>query len=145
MLNTLITEAEKKQAKYRENSYTNCQHVLEHSESKEDSANNHNIISIEDTEQNIGDTPNIHDKDEPNRVIHNNSGENCEKCTLETYWKKNKHSGCTGGKDSFVFQEYAVLMTKVDVSSFNPWGMYNYYRMQVKKYIGMPRKFLWLY
>ena len=58
----------------------------------------------------------------------------CNKCDVETYWKNNKHQGCTSGKDSFVLSDYAVTMTKIDVSQgayFSAWGMYNYYRMQV--------------
>ena len=50
---------------------------------------------------------------------------------LDEFWEKNKHSGCTAKQGWFVFQGHAVVMTKVDVSSNNPWGMYNYYRMQV--------------
>ena len=58
----------------------------------------------------------------------------CNDCDVETYWKNNKHQGCTSGKDSIVLNGYAVTMTKIDVSQgayFSAWGMYNYYRMQV--------------
>ena len=126
-------EAEKKEAKYGQNSNTKCQHVLKNSEGKEDSSNSQDITNIETTEQNIDDVSNVLDHDEASTIICNKDGENCAKCILETYWKKNKHRGCTGGKGSSVFKGYAVLMTKVDVSSYNPWGMYNYYRMQVKR------------
>ena len=50
---------------------------------------------------------------------------------LDEFWEKNMHSGCTAKQGWLVFQGHAVVMTKVDVSSNNPWGMYNYYRMQV--------------
>ena len=59
------------------------------------------------------------------------SEEDTKKKELEEFWEKNKHSGCTAKQGWFVFQGHAVVMTKVDVSSNNPWGMYNYYRMQV--------------
>ena len=58
----------------------------------------------------------------------------CSNCDVETYWKNNKHQGCTSGKDSIVLNGYSVTMTKIDVSKgayFSAWGMYNYYRMQV--------------
>ena len=57
---------------------------------------------------------------------------NKKKIESEKFWEKNKHSGCTAKQGWSVFMGHAVVMTKVDVSSNNPWGMYNYYRMQVK-------------
>lgn len=41
-----------------------------------------------------------------------------------------KQSGCVV-KEGEIYNGYAILMTKIDVS-FGAFGLYNYYRMQVR-------------
>ena len=129
MLNKLIEEAEKKERVQRVASSKKCYHLSGNNKTnnvlhKDPIIDNGNEHEMDSTIGNV--TSNIE-----KGVIDINNIENCKNCALEIYWEKNKHPGCTAGKNSFVFEQYAVTMTKVDVSSFNPWGMYNYYRMQV--------------
>ena len=130
MLNTLILEAED-----GKHLYPKCQHKLENSVDDENIGNTHNVAIEKDAQIHSGENCSDRNNDDGNRMPPSGKRESCAKCTLETYWKKNKHHGCTAGTNSFVYKGYALLMTKVDVSSYNPWGMYNYYRMQVKKKI----------
>ena len=44
--------------------------------------------------------------------------------------KKRVQPGCTV-TDGHVLEDYEILLNKVDVS-FGAWGLYNFYRMQVR-------------
>ena len=46
--------------------------------------------------------------------------------------EEKKHPGCIV-KDGFIYEGHTVIMNKIDVK-YGAWGMYNYYRMQVRKY-----------
>ena len=130
MLDTLILEAEKKEAV--DGKHLRSQHELDSSIDEGNFGNTDNVTMDKDAQINSDENWRGQDNIEPNRMLPSGKRERCEQ---ETYWKKNKHHGCTAGTNSFVYKGYALLMTKVDVSSYNPWGMYNYYRMQVKKKI----------
>ena len=115
MLEILIKEA--KQRDKKNNSKSN----YKRKNNKEDSTND---SSSKDQVMDDVSTADINDNGD------NDKKDDSEQ-ELERFWEKNKHSGCTAKKGWLVFKGHALVMTKVDVSSNNPWGMYNYYRMQV--------------
>ena len=116
MLNILVKEAEERSKKNSENFHHKSQ-----------------FIETDLIHGNINKGQEIDDisSKEKHRDDDNENGEDIKKRELEQFWQKNKHSGCTAKQGWFVYKGHAVVMTKVDVSSNNPWGMYNYYRMQV--------------
>ena len=115
MLSILIKEAEEREKK-------NAQSYIDNSMSNDKVAKNYNSCN----DQEMVDIDAKRGENDKERE------KNKKKMELERFWEKNKHSGCTAKQGWSVFMGHAVVMTKVDVSSNNPWGMYNYYRMQVK-------------
>ena len=110
MLDILIKEAKKRDKKNNSQSNLKCK-----------------SNTVDSSQDQVMDDVSIADENENDD---NDKRENPKEDMLR-FWEKNKHSGCTAKEGWLVFKGHAVVMTKVDVSSNNPWGMYNYYRMQV--------------